>query len=142
MLDQTIRVYAVFSKPLKTSNKTSFTDIVLNESCNSMCSNNNSFLGWRGGKYLCMFLSVSCERNLGVCVYACVIFRVSQQANKCLFCLRLLFLSSPHPPRRDGAQRKPTQCAVFKERERERPAFCALFETETVESFCNLKQPS
>lgn len=98
----------------------------------TLCSN-NSFPGWRRGKQDVerAFLSVSSyERIVGVHVW---FFRALQQANNCSLCLTLLcFLllilygvictESPHNvPSSKGRK----------------ACFGALFETQTVESFCN-----
>lgn len=137
MFGHTIRVYAVFSRPLRPGNETGLTDIVLNETCNDICSS-NGFPGWRGGKYRreCVFPSVaSCERTeVCVCGFSGSRNRptTARSASDCF-----AFFSSSSAER--SAQKSPHNVQPSKGR---KACFGALFEPETVESLCNLKQPS
>lgn len=69
----------------------------------------------------------------------CVIFRVSQQAKKKAYFASDCFAFFSSSSMERSAQKAHTMCHLQRE---EKARFCALFETETVESFCNLKQPS
>lgn len=117
-MGQIIRVYAVFSKPRRPGNETNFTDIVPNETCNGMCSN-NSFPGWRGGKYQdseCMFLSVASR----VCYFQGLATGQKKSLLRLrLLCFLLLILhgeictESPHNVPSSKGRKGPLLCIVW-----------------------------
>lgn len=118
-------------------------DIVLNESCTVIaCAAIIAFFA--GGKvntrmYSVCFCQLFNVREMweSVCVHMWLPGSRNRPTTTYFASDCFAFFSSSSMER--CAQKACTMCSLQRKR---KPCFCALFETETVESFCNLKQPS